>query len=64
MYGLVHVSRQWLKKFKVVMAGCGYYPSKADPCLFLKKFEVDKPMTIVKIYFNDGGIIGTPEAIK
>jgi len=64
IYGLVQAARQWWKKFKEVMAGCNYYPSKADPCLFMKKVKDDEPMSFVIIYVDDGGIIGTPEAIK
>jgi hypothetical protein len=36
IYGLVKAARQWWKKYKEVMAGCNYYPSKADTCLFMK----------------------------
>jgi hypothetical protein len=28
--GLVRAARQWWKQFKEVMAGCNYYPTKAD----------------------------------
>jgi Reverse transcriptase (RNA-dependent DNA polymerase) len=63
IYGLVQATRQWWKKFKEVMAGCNNYPSKADPCLFMKKVKDDKPMSFVIIYVDDGGTIGTPEAI-
>jgi Reverse transcriptase (RNA-dependent DNA polymerase) len=35
IYGLVQASRQWLKNFNEAMAGCNYFPSKADPCLFI-----------------------------
>jgi hypothetical protein len=37
---------------------------KADPCLLIKKANGDEPLSFVMIYVNDGGIIGTPEAIK
>jgi Reverse transcriptase (RNA-dependent DNA polymerase) len=43
--GLVQAARQWWKKFREVMAGCNYYPSKADPCLFMKKVKDDEPMS-------------------
>jgi hypothetical protein len=49
IYGLVQAARKWWKKFKNVMAGCNYYPSKADPCLFLKKVKVDEPISFVII---------------
>jgi Reverse transcriptase (RNA-dependent DNA polymerase) len=64
IYGLVQAVRNWWKKFKEAMAGCNYFPSMADPCLFTKKAKGDKPLSFVILYVNDGGIIGTPEAIK
>jgi hypothetical protein len=64
IYGIVQAARQWWKKFKEVMTGCNYYPSIADPCLFMKKVKDDDPMSFVIIYIDDGGIIGTLEAIK
>jgi Reverse transcriptase (RNA-dependent DNA polymerase) len=64
IYGLVQAAIQWWKKNKEVMAECNYYPSKADPCLVVKKVKDDEPMSFVIIYVDDGGINGTPEAIK
>ena len=64
IYGLVQAAQQWWKKFKEAMSGCGYYPSKSDPCLFIKAATGDEPMSFVIIYVDDGGIIGTPKAIK
>jgi len=46
------------------MATCGYYPTAIDPCLFIKKDKNNKPLAFVIIYVDDGGIIGTEEAIK
>jgi hypothetical protein len=46
------------------MAGCNYFPSKADPCLFIKKANGDEPLAFVIIYVDDGRIIGTQESIK
>jgi hypothetical protein len=48
-------ARQWWKKSMEVMAACNYYPSKSDPCLFIKKAENDDPLSFVIIYVNDGG---------
>jgi Reverse transcriptase (RNA-dependent DNA polymerase) len=64
IYGLVQAARQWWKKFKAILAECSYYPSKSDPCLFIKKAEKDEPLSFVIICMDDGGIIGTPDAIK
>jgi hypothetical protein len=35
-----------------------------DPCLFTTKANGDEPLSFGIIYVDDGGIIGTPEAIK
>jgi Reverse transcriptase (RNA-dependent DNA polymerase) len=64
IYGLVQAARQWWKQFKEAMAGCNYFPSKADPCLFIKKASGGEPMSFVIIYVDEGGIFGTPEAFK
>ena len=58
MYGLVQAARQWFKKFKGVMAKCGYHSSGADPCLFIKHLP-DKTFSFVMLYVDDGGIIGS-----
>jgi Reverse transcriptase (RNA-dependent DNA polymerase) len=64
IYGLVQAVRQQWKKVKEVMAGCNYYLSKSDPCLFIKRAENDESLSFVIMYVDDGGIIGTPDAIK
>jgi hypothetical protein len=46
------------------MATCDYYLSKSDPCPFIKKVADGEPISFVIIYVDDGGIIGTPDAIK
>jgi hypothetical protein len=64
IYGLVQAARKWWKWCKEVMATCDYYPSKSNPCLFIKKAADGVPILIVIIYVDEGGIIGTPDAIK
>jgi hypothetical protein len=61
---LVQAGRTLWKKFKEAMAGCNYFPSKDDLCLFIENINADDPLSLVIIYFDDGGIIATPEAIK
>ena len=41
---------------------CDYYPSKSDPCLFIREEAEGTPLSFVIIYVDDGGIIGTPQA--
>jgi Reverse transcriptase (RNA-dependent DNA polymerase) len=64
IYGLVQATRPWGKKFKEAMAGCNYFPNKADPCLFIEKANGDETLSFVIIYVDHGRINGTPEAIK
>jgi Reverse transcriptase (RNA-dependent DNA polymerase) len=64
IYDLVQAARQWWKQFKEVMAMCNLFSSKSDPCLFIKKAKEDEPLSFVKIYVDDGRVIGTPDAIK
>ena len=63
IYGLVQAARQWWKKFKEVLGTLFYFPSKADPCLFIKTDQLQNKSYII-IYVDDGGIFGTPEEIK
>jgi Reverse transcriptase (RNA-dependent DNA polymerase) len=62
--GLVQAARQWRKKFKEAMSGCNYFPSKADPCLFITIANGAEQLSFFLTYVDDGGIIGPPEAIK
>jgi Reverse transcriptase (RNA-dependent DNA polymerase) len=64
IYGLVQAAKQWWKNFKEAMAGCNYFSSIANPCLFIKKAIGDEPLSFVIIYVDNGGIIGKPETIK
>jgi hypothetical protein len=53
-----------VEEIQRTMAGCNYYPSKADPCLFIKKANGDEPLSLVIIYVVDGGIEGIKEVIE
>jgi hypothetical protein len=65
IYGLVQAARQWWKRFTEVMDGLGFEPSKADPCLYVKKnLKSFDQSAFVIIYVDDGGIFGTKEEIK
>jgi len=37
LYGLVQAARQWWRKITEVFAKINFFPTKADPCLFVKK---------------------------
>jgi Reverse transcriptase (RNA-dependent DNA polymerase) len=64
IFGLFQATRQWWKKFQEDMATCDYYPSKSHPSLFFNKAEDGEPISLVIIYIDDDGNIGTPDAIE
>jgi hypothetical protein len=64
IYRLVHVTRQWWKKFKEVMSRCDYNQSKSVICLFFRKAADGEPISFVIIYVIDGGIIRAADSIK
>jgi hypothetical protein len=64
LYGLVQAARQWWKKMTQVMLTLKFIPSPADPCLFVKKPEANKPPAFIILYVDDGGIIATPDVIN
>jgi hypothetical protein len=41
-----------------------FFPSPADPCLFVKKQTSKEPPAFIILYVDDGAIIGTDEVIK
>ena len=55
---------QILKKITETFKRIGFYPSEADPCLFVKKKNGDEPPAFIILYVDDGGIIGTPKVIR
>ena len=64
LYGLVQAARQWWKKMTEVMKKLGFFPSRADPCLFVKPATKNQPPAFIILYVDDGGVIGTPEVIR
>jgi transposase InsO family protein len=63
IYGLVQAARQWWKKFKEILGKLSYYPSRADPCLFIKDKGLHNK-SFLMIYVDDGGIFSSDENIK
>jgi hypothetical protein len=41
----------------------GFFPSTADPCLFVKYRKRDDPPAFIILYVDDGTVIGTQEVI-
>ena len=64
LYGLVQAARQWWKKITEVFAKLDFYPTEADPCLFVKKLKPNEAPAFIILYVDDGGIIGTPQVIQ
>ena len=63
LYGLVQAARQWYKKITSIFAKLHFFPSNADPCLFIRHFDNQPPAFII-LYVDDGAIIGSKELIK
>jgi hypothetical protein len=47
---LVQAARQWWKMYREGKAKWDYYPSKSDPCLFIKKAADGNPISFFVIY--------------
>ena len=63
LYGLVQAARQWYKKITSIFAKLHFFPSNADPRLFIQHFDNQPPAFII-LYVDDGAIIGSKEFIK
>ena len=63
LYGLVQAARQWYKKITSIFAKLHFFPSAADPCLFIRKTDNQLPAFII-LYVDDGAIIGSESLIK
>jgi hypothetical protein len=63
IYGLVQAVRQWKKKFKEVLDILGYWPSRADFCVFIRK-EGKGNKSYLIFYVDDGRIFARPTEVK
>ena len=64
LYGLVQAARQWYKKITSLFGKLDFFPSPADPCLFVKAKKGNEPPAYIILYVDDGAIIGTKQVIK
>jgi hypothetical protein len=64
LYGLVQAARQWYKKITSLFAKLNFFPSPADPCLFVKAKKGNEPPAYIILYVDDGAIIGSKTVIK
>jgi hypothetical protein len=64
LYGLVQAARQWWKKITQVFGKLNFFPTQADPCLFVKQRKTEEPPAFIILYVDDGGIIGSPTIIR
>jgi hypothetical protein len=61
---LVQPARQWWKRMTEIMKKLSFFPSPADPCLFVKPAKHNQPPAFIILYVDDGGVIGKPEVIR
>ena len=59
---MVQAARQCWKKIKEVTKDMDYFPSKADPCLFIK--DKSNVKSFIIIYVDDRAIFSTAQNIK
>ena len=64
LYGLVQAARQWYKKITSLFAKLNFFPSPADPCLFVRAKKGNEPPAYIILYVDDGAVIGSKEVIK
>jgi hypothetical protein len=64
LHGLVQAARQWCKKITNIFATLNFYPSPADPCLFVYKRKDSEPPAFIILYVDDEAIIATEELIE
>jgi hypothetical protein len=64
LYGLVQAARQWYKKITSLFAKLHFFPSPADPCLFVRDRMGDEPPAYIILYVDDGAVIGSQKVIK
>ena len=64
LYGLVQAARQWYKKITSLFAKLNFFPSPADPCLFVRAKKGNEPPAYIILYVDDGAVMGSKEVIK
>jgi Reverse transcriptase (RNA-dependent DNA polymerase) len=63
LYGLVQAAQQWYKKITSIFGQLNFFPSAADPCLFIKKQKGQEASAFLILYVDDGVVIGTDSEI-
>ncbi len=63
IYGLVQAARQWWKKFKGGLKTIGYHPTRADPCLFVRRVPEEKTGMLF-VHVDDGKILAERKVIE
>jgi hypothetical protein len=64
LYGLVQAARQWYKRITDIFGKLHFFPSPADPCLFIRPKKHNEPPAFIILYVDDGAIIGTDVVIS
>jgi hypothetical protein len=60
---LIQSDRQRWKKIKQAIGGCAKCPGKVEICFLTNMTKGNEPLYLVVKYFDDGGLVQTPEAI-
>ena len=59
IYGLKQSPRCWNRALSEYLESMGYIRSKADPCVYIKRFE---EISIIAVYVDDLAILATTES--
>ena len=53
LYGLKSSGKMWAEKFKDILLDMGFYPTKADPCIYMRKSESKSYYEYIAVYVDD-----------
>ena len=53
LYGLKLSGKMWAEKFQEILRSMKFTPSKADPCIYMKKNEKEKCYEYIAVYVDD-----------
>ena len=65
MYGNVDAELLWIRLLgKYLVNECNLKRSKADSCIFFRKYEKGKLELVISVHVDDVFMAGKPEALK
>jgi len=62
LYGLKQAPYEWNQTMDRHLRACGFIPSKADPCIYVKR--EDKDLAIIALFVDDCTIVATKKMLQ